>query len=129
MRYIPASSVSIRAAAWRHLRVKEARRSRKVPFNRSIKAVLNCVPPYVRSNSSFAFSCVPLATLRVISTTLFFFVCLITVAIHRSGHASSSLSERTKQEAGKPLSWWAYRWAHGQEQQNGPQLQAKQGRK
>src|SRR5438874_1936850 len=29
MRYIPASSVSIRAAAWRHLRVKEARRSRK----------------------------------------------------------------------------------------------------
>src|SRR5436309_16003934 len=54
MRYMPACSVSIRAAAWRHLRVKEARRSRKVPFNRSIKAVLNSVPPFVSSNSSFA---------------------------------------------------------------------------
>src|SRR5438876_8815383 len=78
----------MRAAAWRHLRVKEARRSRKVPFNRSIKAVLNWVHPFVFNRSSFAFSFVPLVSFLVISTTRFFFVCLMTVAIHRSGQAS-----------------------------------------
>src|SRR6266487_3551922 len=88
MRYIPSSKVSNRATARRHLRVKEAKRSRKVPFKRSIKAVLNSVHPFVRSKSFFAFSPVPLVSFLLISTTRFFFVCLITVAIHRSGQTS-----------------------------------------
>src|SRR5947208_8219403 len=72
MRYIPSSSVANRAAAWRHLRVKDARRERMVPFKRSIKEVVNSLHPFVLRSSAFAFSCVPLATVRVISTTRLF---------------------------------------------------------
>jgi hypothetical protein len=72
MRYIPASKVATRTAAWRHLRVKGARRSRTVPLKREIMAVLNSTHPFVNPNSSFAFSLVPRVTFRVISTTRFF---------------------------------------------------------
>src|SRR5713226_8948258 len=53
-----------------------------------MKEVLNSWHPPVILRSFCAFSTVPRVILRVTSTTRFFFVCLITVAIHKSGHTS-----------------------------------------
>src|SRR5712691_10284925 len=53
-----------------------------------MKDVLNSLHPPVILRSFCAFSNGPRVILRVTSTTRFFFVCLITVAIHKSGHTS-----------------------------------------
>src|SRR5205823_1801181 len=59
-----------------------------VPLKRSIKEVLNWVHPLVIASSFCAFSMAPHVSLLVTSTTRFFSVCLITVAIQRSGQIS-----------------------------------------
>src|SRR5260370_1211343 len=86
---MPVSRVSRRWAACRHLRVKAARRSRMVALKRSIKDVLNCLHPLVMVSKCCAFSRVPQVSLCVTSTTRFFFVCLITVAIQSWGQTAN----------------------------------------
>ena len=61
-------------------------RSRIVPLNRSIKAVLSTVPPIETCNSSCACSSVPSVIFRTTSTTRFCSVRLMTVAIHSWDH-------------------------------------------
>ncbi len=88
IRYMPVDSAAIRWAAWRHLRVRDANRSRIVPLNRSINAVLSTAPPRVACSRVLASSKAPKVILRVTSTARFFSARLITVAIHKSGQIS-----------------------------------------
>src|SRR5260370_40926206 len=60
-----------------------------VALKRSIKDVLNCLHPLVMVRKCCAFSRVPQVSLCVTSTTRFFFVCLITVAIQSWGQTAN----------------------------------------
>src|SRR5438034_6333415 len=93
---MPVESAESRCAAWRHLRVSDANRSRIVALKRSIKAVLSTSPPRLACSNLFACSKVPKVILRVTSTTRFFSARLITVAIHSLGQSSKHALPRPR---------------------------------
>ena len=83
--YMPLCKASRRRAAWRHVRVRLAKRSRIVPFKRSIKAVLSIVPPAERRSKTAARLRLPEVTRRVTCTTRFLTLRLITVPMTSCG--------------------------------------------
>src|SRR5882757_218761 len=78
----------ILAAAYRHLRVKGAKRSRMVPLKRSINEVFNFFPPFEALRSFLAFLHFPWLIRRITSLTRLFSVRLIIVPIYNLGHTT-----------------------------------------